>query len=64
MYVFRHEMCEINESFWRYLQNQNQTGCFPTKWDRAGRVVQVNKNDKYVVKVDGSGRLTLRNCNI
>ena len=40
---------------------QNQTGHFPRKWDRTGRVVQVNGNDQYVVKVDGSGRLTLRN---
>ena len=40
---------------------QNQTGRFPKKWDRTGHVVQANKNDQYVVKVNGSGRLTLRN---
>ena len=40
---------------------QNQTGQFAKKWDRTGQVVQVAENDQYVVKVAGSGRLTLRN---
>ena len=40
---------------------QNQTGRFPKKWDRTVTIVQVDENDQYVVKVDGSGRLTLRN---
>ena len=40
---------------------QNQHGQFPKKWDRTGKVVEVKDNDQYVVKVDGSGRLTLRN---
>ena len=40
---------------------QNQSGLKPTKWDRSGTVVEVRDFDKYVVKVDGSGRLTLRN---
>ena len=40
---------------------QNQNGQFPKKWDRTGTVVQINNNDQYVLKVDGSGRLTLRN---
>ena len=40
---------------------QNQTGKRPTKWDRSGIVVEVRDFDKYIVKVDGSGRLTLRN---
>ena len=40
---------------------QNQSGKKPTKWDRSGVVVEVRDFDKYVVKVDGSGRLTLRN---
>ena len=39
---------------------QNQTGRFPLKWDKTGVVVQANGNDQYV-KVDGTGRLTLRN---
>ena len=40
---------------------QNQHGCKPTKWDRSGVIVEVRDFDKYIVKVDGSGRLTLRN---
>jgi len=40
---------------------QNQTGNFPTKWDKTGCVVEVRQFDQYVVRVDGSGRVTLRN---
>ena len=40
---------------------QNQSGNKPNKWDRSGTVVEIRDFDKYIVKVDGSGRLTLRN---
>ena len=40
---------------------QNQHGPSPTKWDRSGLVVESLGHDQYRVKVDGSGRLTLRN---
>ena len=40
---------------------QNQAGRFATKWEKTGRVVETHANDQYTVKVDGSGRLTLRN---
>lgn len=40
---------------------QNQTGPHPTKWDKTGVVVEVRQFDQYVVRVDGSGRVTLRN---
>lgn len=40
---------------------QNQHGQSPKKWDRTGKVVEVKDNDQYTIKVDGSGRLTLRN---
>ena len=40
---------------------QNQTGNAPYKWERTGTVVEVLPHDKYIVKVDGSGRLTTRN---
>ena len=40
---------------------QNQTGPHPTKWDKTGTVVEVRQFDQYVVRVDGSGRVTLRN---
>ena len=40
---------------------QNQSGPHPTKWDRTGVVLQVNDNDQYLLKMHGSGRVTLRN---
>ncbi len=40
---------------------QNQHGPNPTKWDRSGLVVESLGHDQYRVKIDGSGRLTLRN---
>ena len=40
---------------------QNQHGPHPTKWDRTGVVVEVRQYDQYVIRVDGSGRVTLRN---
>ena len=40
---------------------QNQSGNHPTKWDKTGTVVQIGDNDQYIVMVDGSRRLTLRN---
>ncbi|XP_033937726.1 uncharacterized protein [Pseudochaenichthys georgianus] len=38
---------------------QNQQG--PHKWDRSGIVVESPGHDQYRIRVDGSGRLTLRN---
>ena len=40
---------------------QNQTGPHPTKWDKTGIVIEVRQFDQYVVRVDGSGRVTPRN---
>ena len=40
---------------------QNQTGRFATKWEKTGRIIETHANDQYTVKVDGSGRMTLRN---
>ena len=40
---------------------QNQTGPHPKKWDKTGCVVEVHQHDQYNVKMDGSGRTTLRN---
>ena len=40
---------------------QNQEGNHRNKWDRSGLVVDVLPYNKYVIKVDGSGRLTTRN---
>jgi hypothetical protein len=44
-----------------HVRIQNQTGPHPTKWDKTGIVVEVRQFDQYVVRVDGSGRVTLRN---
>ena len=40
---------------------QNQVGPHPLKWDRTGRVVEVKQFDQYMVRIDGSRRVTLRN---
>ena len=40
---------------------ENLVGPHPTKWDRTGIVVEVRQYDQYVIRVDGSGRVTLRN---
>lgn len=40
---------------------QNQVGNQPLKWGKTGVVVEVRQYNQYVVKVDGSGRATLRN---
>ena len=43
------------------LRIQNQTGHLPNKWDKTGSVVEVCQFDQYVIRVDGSGRMTLKN---
>ena len=40
---------------------QNQVGNHPRLWERTGTVVEVLQHDQYRVRVDGSGRVTLRN---
>ena len=40
---------------------QNQHGSKPTRWDRTGLVVETLGNRQYNIKMDGSGRITLRN---
>ena len=40
---------------------QNQTGNCPRRWDKTGRIAEVLNHGQYVVKMDGSGRCTLRN---
>ena len=40
---------------------QNQIGSNPLKWDKTGTVIEVRQFDQYAVRVDGSGRVTLRN---
>ena len=40
---------------------QNQCGQFPGRWHRTGKIVEAKDHDQYLVKLDGSNRLTLRN---
>ena len=40
---------------------QNQVGNHPRRWERTGTVVELKDHDQYNVRVDGTGRLTLRN---
>ena len=40
---------------------QNQTGPHPTKWDKTGTITEVRQYDQYIVKMDGSSRMTIRN---
>ena len=40
---------------------QNQTGPRPNKWEKTGTIVEKQDHRQYVVRMDGSGRCTLRN---
>lgn len=44
-----------------HVRIQNQTGPHPLKWDKTGIIIEVRQFDQYVVKMDGSGRVTIRN---
>ncbi len=44
-----------------HVRIQNQTGAHPTRWDKTGVVIEVRQFDQYAVRVDGSGRMTIRN---
>ena len=44
-----------------HVRIQNQMGPHPLKWDKTGSVIEVRQFDQYVIRVDGSGRVTLRN---
>ena len=43
------------------VQVQNQRGNNPNKWDNSATVVEVLPYDSYIVKMDGSGRVSKRN---
>ena len=44
-----------------HVRIQNQVGPHPLKWDKTGIVIAVRQFDQYAIRVDGSGRVTLRN---
>ena len=39
---------------------QNQTGRYPTKWDKTGVIVEIKPHEQLVIKVDGGRRVTPR----
>ena len=43
------------------IQNQAGNAKVSKRWDRSGEVIEVGDYDQYLVKVDGSGRITRRN---
>ena len=55
------ELPSLREGDNVFIQNQNKSSGRPNKWDRQGIVIAIKDNDQYLVKVAGSGRLTLRN---
>lgn len=40
---------------------QNQSGNHPKRWEKTGVIIEVLQFDQYLVKVDGTGRVTRRN---
>ena len=40
---------------------QNQHGPHPNKWDRTGIIVECRPHNRYMVKIDATGRLMLKN---
>ena len=43
------------------VQVQNQHGNEPLRWDRSGTVIERLEHGQYTVRMDGTGRITLRN---
>ena len=43
------------------MQIQNQKGNDPKRWSKSGKVIERLDFGQYLVKVDGSGRVTRRN---
>ena len=43
------------------VQIQNQKGNEPLRWDKSGVVIERRAHNQYTVRMDGSGRMTLRN---
>ena len=40
---------------------QDQTGHYPRRWSKTGKIVESCGHDSYLVKIDGSNRITKRN---
>ena len=44
-----------------FVYVQNQVGNNPGRWETTGKIVELLQNDQYRVRIDGSGRVNLRN---
>ena len=44
-----------------HVHIQNQSGNHPTRWNKTGEIMQVGEHDKYMIRVHGSRRITVRN---
>ena len=55
------ELPRLREGDHVLIQNQDKSSQRPNKWDKQGRIIVAKDHDQYLVKVDGTGRLTLRN---
>jgi hypothetical protein len=55
------ELPALREGDLVLIQNQDKSSGRPNKWDRQGKIIAAKPNDQYLIRVDGSGRLTLRN---
>ena len=44
-----------------HVRIQNQMGNHPKRWDKTGVVIEVRQYHQYVIRMDGSGRVTIRN---
>ena len=44
-----------------YVRVQNQVGPMPRRWEKTGIVTEVRQFDQYLIKMDGSNRVSLRN---
>ena len=51
----------LDSSVGDHVRIQNQVGNHPNQWDKTGVVVVVRQYHQYVIRVDGSGRITIRN---
>ena len=55
------ELPQLQQGETVYIQNQRSQGKLGRQWDRTGTIIEHCGNDKYKVRVDGSGRVTDRN---
>ena len=44
-----------------HVRLQNQVGNHPNKWDKTGVIIEVRQYHQYIIRMDGSNRITIRN---